>query len=369
MTSPRSAAILVFILAAIFIRAGDPTLAQQQDSSRDQFRFRTGVDLINVTATVTDANGRFVSGLTKDDFRIYQDDRQQVITHFSSERVPVSLGILLDTSGSMSGEKMSAAKAALNRFLLDLLHEEDEVFLYKFDRTPQLVHEWTTERHRVSRALDRLQAAGGTALYDALAEAVPLALAGRHRKKALVVISDGNDTTSRIAIEELKAQIRETEILVYAIGIDSQAETEESIRWPWSRIREVSFQGRGRPIPFPFPIPGRPRPTPPAPGTPGNPPILRPRSPGSRSTTGNDDRVNVAALREITDASGGRTEVVRSARDLNPATASIADELSRQYYIGYAFQGEKDGRWHTIRVEVRDGRHHVRARRGFVATP
>ena len=82
-----------------------------------------------------------------------------------------------------------------------------------------------------------------------------------------------------------------------------------------------------------------------------------------------DERVNVAALRDITDDSGGRTEVIRTARDLDPATAGIADELSKQYYIGYASTGVKDGKWHAIRVEVRDGRYHVRARRGFVATP
>jgi hypothetical protein len=79
--------------------------------------------------------------------------------------------------------------------------------------------------------------------------------------------------------------------------------------------------------------------------------------------------VNVAALREITDDSGGRTEIIRSPRDLDPATAGIADELSRQYYLGYTATGVKDGRWHTIRVELRNPGYHVRARRGFVATP
>jgi D-serine dehydratase len=78
--------------------------------------------------------------------------------------------------------------------------------------------------------------------------------------------------------------------------------------------------------------------------------------------------VNVAALRDITDDSGGRTEVIRSARDLDPATAYIADELSKQYYLGYAASGSKDGRWHSIRVEV-DRNYTVRARKGFVATP
>jgi len=79
--------------------------------------------------------------------------------------------------------------------------------------------------------------------------------------------------------------------------------------------------------------------------------------------------VNVAALRDITDESGGRTEIIRYARDLDPSTTSVADELSKQYYLGYSSQTRKDGQWHTIRVELRDGRHLVRARKGYVAVP
>jgi len=81
----------------------------------------------------------------------------------------------------------------------------------------------------------------------------------------------------------------------------------------------------------------------------------------------NDDRVNVTALRDMTDDSGGRTEIIRDPRDLNPATTSIADELSRHYFMGYPALGKNDGRWHTIRVEVRDRSYRVRARRGYVA--
>jgi hypothetical protein len=100
---------------------------------------------------------------------------------------------------------------------------------------------------------------------------------------------------------------------------------------------------------------------------PATPPVvIPPNTPSARTPVGSD-RVNVAALRDITDDSGGRTEVIRSARDLDPATASIADELSKQYYMGYAASGAKDGRWHAIRVEVR-GNHLVRARKGFVAS-
>jgi hypothetical protein len=82
----------------------------------------------------------------------------------------------------------------------------------------------------------------------------------------------------------------------------------------------------------------------------------------------NDERVNVVALRDMTDDSGGRTEIVREARDLNPATANIADELSKQYYLGYPSSGRKDGRWHSIRVELRNRAYRVRARKGYVAS-
>lgn len=347
----------------------DQQQQQQQPATDDSqsFRFRTGVELINVTATVTDESGRFVPGLRKDDFRVYQDGELQPVTHFNSERVPVSLGIALDTSGSMDGEKMIAAREALNSFLAQLTDPEDEVFLYKFDSNPMLVEGWTRDKRRLSTELGRLQSHGGTALYDAVAEAVPLAQSGHNRKKALVIISDGNDTSSRTDVLSLKQMIRETEVLVYAIGIDSQ----NAFSYLPGVIRYAAFQRPGRPqpprlpIPFPFPIPGGGKRNPPPPAPPTFPPTTR----GGNNRGVDGDRVNVAALREITDDSGGRTEIVRGARDLYPATAGIADELSRQYYLGYAATGVKDGRWHTIRVELRNPGYHVRARRGFVATP
>src|SRR5205085_4669844 len=104
-------AAVAFALIAISLRA--------QDNS--EFKFRSGVELINVTATVSDADGRFVPNLTQDDFIVYEDDQRVDVTHFTAERVPVSLGIALDTSGSMAGEKMTAARAAIGRFVNALL--------------------------------------------------------------------------------------------------------------------------------------------------------------------------------------------------------------------------------------------------------
>ena len=338
------------------------TATGQESQDPQVFRFRTGVELINVTATVTDANGRFVSGLRKEDFRLFEDGQEQQITHFNSERVPVSLGLVVDTSGSMEGEKWVSARQALNRFLFQLLDRDDEVFLYRFDNQPELIESWTTDRERIATGLARIRPRGATSLYDAVAAAVPLAQTGRHRKKAIVVISDGNDTNSRATIREIKTMIRSTEVLAYAIGIDTQAGRRPAWGGQPPRRRTRRRRDRACRSRCPFRFPGAASPPAQPPRYPPPPP------PGSSTSRGRlDDRLNVAALRDITDESGGRTEIVRFARDVDPATSSVADELSRQYYLGYSSQGRKDGQWHTIRVELRDGRHLVRARKGYVA--
>ncbi len=132
----------------------------------------------------------------------------------------MSLGVVLDTSDSMDGEKIQAAKAALNRFLYDLLDPQDEIFLYTFDDDPRLLQGWTTDRQALSRSISRIRTDGATAMYDAVAEAIPLASTGRHQKKAIVLISDGNDTSSHTPLVDLKQLVRESEVMIYAIGID-----------------------------------------------------------------------------------------------------------------------------------------------------
>jgi VWFA-related protein len=352
--------------AAIVVAGGSDVAGQKQD----EFRFRSGVDLVNVTATVTDRNGRFVAGLRQEDFIVYEENQLQEVTHFSSERVPVSLGIVLDTSGSMVGEKLSNALMAIDRFLTKLLAPEDEIFLYKFSNFPELVQDWTTDRTRLSRSIRRINAGGGTAMLDAIAEAAPMAQTGQNRKRAILLISDGNDTDSQTSLREVKQMIRESEVMVYAIGIDGQAEGTIFGIPPTTR-------GPMPPGPSPNPFPGGRRPRGPGgvtlPQLPVNFAQFQWPFPQGQTTRRRmpaaDDRVNVNALREITDDSGGRTEIVRSSRDLDPATESIADELSRQYYLGYSTTTEKDGRWHAIRVETRDKTMRVRARRGYIATP
>ena len=336
---------LVAALSAVAVAAVSVTA-----QSTDGFRFRSGVELVNVTATVTDDTGRFVSGLLKEDFTVYDDGTRQEVTYFSNDRVPVSLGILLDTSGSMTSDKIATAKAAIERFIYDLLGKDDELFFMEFANHPRLAQQWTRDRRMISRAVDRVNPSGGTALYDAIADAIPFASAGENRKKAILVISDGNDSNSNTSVGELRQLIRESEVLVYALGVDGIGRSSSS-----GRVSPPTVQ-IPIPTPFPFPIPGRRRPA--FPQITGG--IL------NRNTNG--ERVNADALHQITDDTGGRTEIVRGFDGLDAATARIADELSKQYYLGYASSGEKDGRWHAIRVEVRDRRLTVRARRGYVAS-
>ena len=350
----QNALPLIAAIASLTAVASTVPYAQQQDG----FRFKSGVELINVTATVTDRSGRFYSRLRKEDFLVYEDNKPVEVTHFNAERTPVSLGIVVDTSGSMVGEKWSAAVNSIDRFFRMMSDELDEFFLYRFSANADLVADWTTDRDRLAHVLGRIHPNGGTAMYDAAAEAVPMAQSGQNRKKAVVIISDGNDTSSRVGVSEVKQVVRETEVLVYAVGIDGSGQPtyrpQPPIRQPQPRL----------PIPFPFPG-GRGTGRIPLPQPGGYPPI----GGGTVSAGGADDRVNVMALREITDDSGGRTEIVRDFRDLDPAVASIADELSQQYYLGYPSPGHRDGRWHTIRVELRDPSLKVRARKGYVATP
>ncbi|MEX2270824.1 MAG: VWA domain-containing protein [Vicinamibacterales bacterium] len=340
------------LITAVAALTAAAALSAQQRPQEPGFSFRTSAQLVNVSVTVTDSDGRFVPNLRKEDFIVYEDGKPVTVTHFDNERVPVSLGLVLDTSGSMAGEKIASARSAVERFLFGLLDQNDEVFLYQFESQATLVQDWTTDRRAVSRAVGRLQARGGTALYDAAAESVPLAQSGAQRKKAVVIISDGNDTSSQIDVASVQQLIRQTEVLVYAIGIDSASGGSSA-----PRQRQPTWKPPIN-IPIPLPFPGR------------KPPVMQPppQSAPQRASRSSSDSVDEDALRSITDDSGGRTEIIRSAADLDSATAGIADELSKQYFLGYASSATKDGRWHSIEVRLKRGNHHVRARKGYVAS-
>ena len=313
------------------------------------FKFRTGVELINVNATVTDQSGRFVPGLRKDDFRVFDDEQPQAVTHFNAERVPVSLGIVLDTSGSMDGDKIDAARAGARSLPLPADRSRDEVFLYRFDNAPELVEGWTRDKRRISDSLGRIQPRGSTALYDAVAEAVRLAQQGHNRKKAVVIISDGNDTSSRTDIFAVKQLIRETR----------SARLRDRDRLGRLAVRQQpvarsAAAAAAAPDSAAVPDPGaggrrrrrrrpcrsRRRARRPAAAAPG----------GAAAATTIASTSPRCATSPTTAAAAPRSSAGRATSI--PAVAGIADELSKQVLPGLRRAGAKDGRWHAIRVEV-----------------
>ena len=271
-----------------------------------QTRFRARLDLVQVTVSVTDAGGRLVTGLTKDDFQVWEDGIEQEVTQFTDERVPVSLGVLLDASDSMRGQPIVDARGALDRFVGELLFPEDEAFAATFNHEPRLASRWRRPPSALADLLKPLLPSGGTAIYDALAETSEMFERRDNLRAAMVLISDGADTASDRTLHQALDVVRRSDAFVYAIAIDE---------------------------------------------------------PDARAST----RVNPEALREITGLTGGYTEVVRSSADLGPATARIADELNKQYMVGFSSSKPPDGGWRALRVRVRRDGHFVRARRGYYA--
>jgi Ca-activated chloride channel family protein len=268
---------------------------------------RSSVEVTVVTATVRNEYGKLVTGLSREAFEIYEDGVQVPISQFTNERVPLGLGLLLDTSDSMFGRKLKDAGGAVERFLLKQLAPTDAFFLFAFNHQARLLFGWKSSPDGVHEALDRLHPSGSTAINDAILAALPFIENRPRERAAIVLITDGADTASDTTIHALRPALIRTDAFLYAIAIDTP-ETQAIAK-----------------------------------------------------------RVNVDALNEITGQSGGRTEIVRATSDLDIATASIAEELNSQYVLGYSSPNPGDGRYHSIRVRVNLDGHRVRARNGYVA--
>ena len=285
MRAPRS------LVAVVLVVSGAALIAQQPPVV-DPRLFQSGIEVTSITATVTDRDGHLITGLARDAFEVFEDGTRQTITQFTSERVPVGLGVLLDNSDSMFGKRMEDARAAVDRFLFELLDPTDEFFLMAFNHRPRPLTGWTRAQPELRRALDGLRPNGGTSIYDTIVEALPLLEVRTRPRGAVVLISDGADTASTNSLRDLRSALLRTDAFVYAIAIDP---------------------------------------------------------PDRRAI---NTRVNVQALREITAETGGRTEVVQSSSQLVEATARIAEELNSQYVIGYTSPRGADGQFHSIRVRV-----------------
>jgi VWFA-related protein len=286
------------LLAALLVVALGAGLSAQT--------FRSNVLTVPVTVTVVDANGRLITGLTQQDFEVFEDGTRQTVTTFTSERVAVSLGVLLDVSDSMRGQKIADAGMAVEHFVGDLLRGEDEAFIGLFNHRARLASPWTRPPSVLRDRLSDVTPTGGTAIYDAVAQSAEMFDRRTRPRAALVVISDGADTASDRSLQQARDAVVKRDAFVYAIAIDS---------------------------------------------------------PGVAAST----RVNPAALRDLTGPTGGYTEVVHDASELGPATQRIAEELNSQYTVGYTPLRSLDGTWRAIRVRIKEQPYYARARQGYMA--
>jgi Ca-activated chloride channel homolog len=274
-------------------------------------RHIVNTDLITLTVTVTDTYGRFVTGLSQKAFTILDDKSEQEIAFFSDEDAPVSLGVIFDVSGSMGGEKIKKAREALSRFI-DTSHQGDEYFLIGFNSRAQLLLNKTRDSDALLDKLTFIQTKGQTALYDAAYLGVEKVTRGTHQKKAVLLISDGQDNSSRYTFSELKRLLKETDVIIYSVGIVSDGDDGA-----------LGMGGR-------------------------------------------------AILEELSGVSGGKAFFPSSTAEMNDTFERIALELRTQYSIGYRPTSfANDGRWHKLKIKVQPprgmSRLFVRSKEGYYA--
>ena len=264
--------------------------------------------LVALTVTVTDPQGRYVMGLDKSRFEVYDDNVRQTIAFFSDDDTPVTLGIVFDTSGSMK-PRLQRSVHALRRFV-QTCHPDDEYFLIGFNQRPELVRELTVDGDAIVNSLTLVTPSGRTALYDAVYVAVEKAREGRHQKRALLVVSDGQDNFSRYSFKELHNFVKESDVQIYAIGIVDPI-----------RDQELGYYGE-------------------------------------------------AILEEVTRSTGGRAFFPKKEEELVDICSQIALELRHQYSIGYYPTSEaRDGKWHKLKVKIDAPPAHprlaVRTKKGY----
>ncbi|MDQ3173664.1 MAG: VWA domain-containing protein [Acidobacteriota bacterium] len=271
-------------------------------------------DLITLTVTVTDTYGRYVSGLSQKAFTILDEKQPQEITFFSDDDSPVSVGVLFDVSGSMSGDKIKNAREALAKFI-QTSHNSDEYFLIAFNSRAQLLLDKTRDGNAVLDKLTFVQTKNNTALYDACYLGVEKVQRGLHPKRALLLISDGQDNNSRYTFNELRRLLKESDVVLYGVGILSGGDAGSAL----------GMEGQG-------------------------------------------------ILDELASVSGGKAFFPRSAVEMDDIFEQIALELRHQYSIGYKPSNfSNDGKWRKIKVKVTPPRGlprlFVRSKEGYYAIP
>jgi Ca-activated chloride channel homolog len=257
-------------------------------------RIRVDTTLVQINVTVTDPLNRFVTGLEKEHFRLFEDKIEQKILDFSAEDAPLSIGLVFDTSGSMGPKLQKSRQAAVQFF--KTANPEDEFFLIEFNDRPDLVVPFTADTEEIQTRLEFAQSKGKTALLDGVYMAMNQMKKARNPRKAILIISDGGDNNSRYTESEIKNAVREADVQIYGIGI---------------------FE-----------------------------PI------GSRGRTP-EEQMGPGLLNEVAELTGGRSYNVENLNELADIAAKIGIELRNQYVLYYSSTNQtRDGKYRHVNVKL-----------------
>jgi Ca-activated chloride channel homolog len=213
--SPKVSYIIVTIITTAFTLHQESDAKQVPQNPQDKIVINTR--LVNLTVSVNDKLGRYVTGLTKEDFEIFDDSVKQDIAFFSDDDAPISLGIVYDVSGSM--ENFGSRSLSMLRYFFENSHTEDEFYVYAFNDRVQLVQDFTSLPEALLSRVTFIKAKGSTALFDATYAAVEKVRQGRHHKKVILIFSDGEENSSRYSGKELQNLLKENDVQIYAIGM------------------------------------------------------------------------------------------------------------------------------------------------------
>ena len=302
---------LVLLSALVIICDG--TLSAQQPQDQPTPAFRAGVDVVSLNVTVSDLDGRFVTNLDQTNFQVYEDGVQQNVTFFTKTQLPIALAMLIDTSASMDENMAIAQEAAIG--FSQRLRPEDLAEIVDFDSRVNILQTFTNDAVELEQAIQQTSAGGTTALYNAIyislreLSKAPLRRADV-RREAIIVLSDGEDTSSLVTFDEVLEQAKRSETAIYSIGLQSDDSR--------SRVgfREADF-----------------------------------------------------VLRQLAQETGGRAFFPNEVDELPKIYQDISDELSSQYSVGYISGNPlRNGQWRRIVVRVDRESIEARAKQGYYAS-
>lgn len=274
-----------------------PTLISQVDTRPKPqdfpYRYDVRVELVGLYASVLDRAGKPVTDLDQNDFLVYDEGKPQVISQFSSEYIPLSIILLLDTSSSMDGEKLANARKALLQFIKHL-NRGDEAMLMEFRTKPRVIRPFTGDLRKIENDLKRLQGAGSTALFDAILAALDQMQSARNRRRAVLLISDGINTYGKAKLDDTVTGLRQRGIEFFTIGMETKLPQEAQDRL-----------------------------------------MMR------------------AVLNQLTQSVGGEAFIISDSRDLKRICTTISDRMHHQYSLGYYPPKTTEGEWRTITIQTR----------------